>query len=275
MTKELSLYDFKDYKAYLRSRVGGKSARRGLKSALAKALSCQPTYISQVLNGPADFSLEQASDLNVYFGHSDEESHFFLLLVQKDRAGKPSLRKYFESQIQQVLDHRLNLTRRLGRQNTLSEEQKSVFYGSWHYLAIYLALTVPELRKRETLAQHFQLPLKKVNEVLEFLVQCGLAQQSGEKFMSESGLIRIGNDSPHIIRHHTNWRTQALESLDREDVNDLHYSAVYSLSLADARRLKNQMLDHIKEYLSVVRESPEEEVYVLGLDFFNLKKASR
>jgi uncharacterized protein (TIGR02147 family) len=273
MAQEQMIFDFIDYKAFLRFKVGAKSARRGLKTALAKALSCQPTYISQVINGHAQLSLEQAHDLNEFFGFSHEESHYFLLLVQKDRAGKASLKKYFSDQLQQILDHRLNLTRRLGTQNTLSDEQKSIFYGSWHYLAIYLALTIPQLRHRETLARHFQLPLKKVNEVLDFLVGCGLAKQVGDTFASESGLIRIGNDSPHILRHHTNWRLQALESLDREDVHDLHYSAVYSLSRADIRKLKNQMLEHIKEYLAVVKDSPEEEIYVLGLDFFNLKSA--
>lgn len=271
MSRQDTLFDFKEYKAYLHFRVGSKSARRGLKTALAKALSCQPTYISQVLNGNAHLSLEQASDINSFFGHSDDEAHFFMLLVQKDRAGKMALKKYFADQIQQVLDHRLNLTRRLGTQNSLNEEQKTTFYSSWHYLAIYLALTVPDLRTREALVRHFHLPVKKVNQVLDFLISCGLAVQKGSEYISDSGLIRIGNDSPHILKHHSNWRTKALESLDREDVNDLHYSAVYSLSRADVRRLKSEMLEHIKDYLAVVRESKEEEVYVLGLDFFNLK----
>src|SRR6185312_16823085 len=122
MAKELSIYEYSDYKAYLRSKVGDKAARRGLKSALAKALSCQPTYISQVLNGHAHFSSEQVMDLNEFLGHSQDEGHFFLLLVQKDRAGKQSLRKYFQAQIGAILDQRMVLHKRLGAQTTLSEE---------------------------------------------------------------------------------------------------------------------------------------------------------
>jgi nitrogen fixation/metabolism regulation signal transduction histidine kinase len=193
-------------------------------------------------------------------------------LLQRERAGNPALRKYFGEQTQEVLDRRLNLTKRLGAQNTVSEQDRTTFYGSWHNLAIHIALTVPELQTKEALAQHFLLPMSKINSVLDFLVTAGLAKQDGARFIADSTLIRIGNDSPHIVRHHANWRTQALESLDREDVTDLHYSAVVSLSQADVRAIKNRMLEHIKEYVATIRESKEEEVYTLCLDFFNLRR---
>jgi hypothetical protein len=195
-----------------------------------------------------------------------------MLLVQKDRAGKSALKKYYQDQIQEILERRLNLTKRLGVQNKLSEEHKTTFYSSWHYLAIHLALTIPELRTKHALAEYLHLPVKKVVETLEFLVTAGLARQVGEHFEADSTLLRIGNDSPHIQKHHANWRVQALEALDREDKNDLHYSAVVSLSRADIRHLKDRMLEHIKEYVSTIRESKEEEVCVLSLDFFNLRK---
>jgi uncharacterized protein (TIGR02147 family) len=273
MASEHSIFDFDNYKLYLQSKLGAKSARRGLKSALANALACQPTYISQVMNNDAHFSAEQASDLNEFFGHSQDESHFFILLVQKERAGKRALKKYYQDQIQEMLDRRLNLTKRLGSKNQLSEEHKTTFYSSWHYLAIHLALSIPELRTKQALARHFHLPLKKVVTTLEFLMLAGLARQVGEHFEADSTLLRIGSDSPHIQRHHGNWRVQALEALDREELNDLHYSAVVSVSRSDIRALKSRMLDHIKEYVATIRESKEEEVCVLCLDFFNLNKA--
>lgn len=267
-----SVFDFTDYKDFLRHKVGEKSARRGLKAALAEAAGCQPTYVSQVLNGHAQLSLEQAIAISEFLGHSKDESHFFLLLVQKSRAGTQVLKRYYAEQIQDVLDRRLVLTRRLGAQNKLSEEHKTTFYSTWHYLAIHIALTVPELQTKEALCEYFRLPLKKVVSVLEFLTEAGLALQTGERFISEAGLLRIGNDSPHIHKHHSHWRTQALESLDREDLTDLHYTAVVSLSRSDVRVLKNRMLENIKDYVSTIRESKEEEVYALILDFFTLKK---
>lgn len=223
-----------------------------------------------MLNKEAQLSLEQGSDLNDFFGHSKEEAHFFLLLLQRDRAGNRNLRAYYDEQIQEILDRRLNLTARLGSSNSLSEEHKTTFYSSWHYLAVHIALTVPALQTKDALSAHFRLSLKKIAKILEFLTLSGLARQEGERYIADSSLLRIGNDTPHILKHHTNWRVKAVEALDREDLNDLHYSAVVSLSRSDVRALKNRMLEHIKEYVQTIRDSKEEQVYVLCLDWFEL-----
>jgi hypothetical protein len=172
---KITVFDFSEYKGYLKSHLGGKSHRRGVKSALAHAIPCQPTYVSQVLNGEVHFSLEQATSINRFFGHTEEESHFFLLLLMKDRAGNAELKTYFGRQIENVLEQRLNLTSRLGTKNDLDENEKSIFYSSWHYAAIHMALTVPALRTKEALAHHFRLPLAKITRTLDFLISVGLA----------------------------------------------------------------------------------------------------
>jgi len=272
MDNKKSIFEFANYKDYLRYQVGEKSARRGMKSALAKAIGCGPTYISQVLNEYAHLSPEQATDVSKFFGHTKEEAHCFLLLLSRDRAGNQSLKKYYSEQLQEVLDRRLNLSKRLGAQNVLSEESKTIFYSSWHYAAIHLALTVPELQTRDALTRYFRLPIKKVVDVLEFLVSVGLAVPQGERFVAGSTLLRIGNDSPHIMKHHTHWRTQALEAIDRENINDLRYSAVVSISRADVRVIKDRILENIKDYLQTIRESREEEVCALCIDFFGLRR---
>lgn len=272
MADEKSLFDFSDYKAFLRFKVGEKSARRGQKAALAEAAGCQATYISQVLNGPAQLSPEQALAVNEHFGHSKEEAHFFLLLLQRDRAGTTKLKQYYTEQIQEVLDRRLILSKRHGGQNKLSEEHRALFYSSWHYLAIYVALAIPGAQTKEALRSFFQLPMKKIAEVVEFLVESGLARQEGEHFIAEPGWIRLESGSPLMLKHHSNWRTQALLALDRDELLNLHYSAVMSLSRSDIRELKNRMLDHIKDYVATARESKEEEVYALTMDFFSLRK---
>lgn len=267
------IFDFTEYKAYLEHKVGSKIQRRGLKSELAKALNCQPTYISQVLHGNAHFSLEQADLLNSFFAHSKEEANFFLLLVQKDRAGTASLRHYFDEQLQEILRKRMVLTERLGKRSELKNEDQTYYYSSWHYAAIHIALTIQELQTVKALSEYFKLPIKKVNLVLDFLVRTGLAQTSdGFSFRVGASLIRLGNDSPNIFRHHSNWRQLATESLDREEIGDLHYSSVVSLSRKDALKIKDRILDWLKKDLEIIKESKEEELYSYCIDFFHLKK---
>jgi uncharacterized protein (TIGR02147 family) len=271
MTK--GVFDFSDYKAYLSFKVGPRSQRRGIKGALAKHLGIQPTFVSQVLYGKAHFSLEHAEQLADFFGLNTEEKNYFMLLVQKDRAGSRALQHYYAQQISALLQSRLNLTKRLGAIHTLSTEIQAVYYSSWVYAAIHMAVTIPKLQSPMTISKFLNLPLKKVFEVLTYLADHGLIERSGESFLPGKKQIRLGNQSQNIIKHHTHWRHQAIESLDREQISDLHYSGVVTLSEKDMIRLKERILDFINECVTEIRTSKEEELCVFNIDFFSLRKS--
>src|SRR4051812_35479383 len=125
MISSQEVFDFKSYKDFLKSKVGPETSRRGIKSAMAQALRCQPTYVSQVLNGHAHFSLEQGEILSDFFGFTNDQKHFFLLLIQRERSGTHRLENYFSEQLEQVLARRLVLTSRLGKGNVLPKEAQS------------------------------------------------------------------------------------------------------------------------------------------------------
>ncbi len=267
-----SLFSFSNYKSYLEAKTGAEGTRKGVKAAMAKSLSCQPTYISQVLHGKAHLSLEQAEILNGFFSHSKEEGFFFLVLVQKDRAGTKALREFFQEQIEEALRKRLVLTMRLGPKEVLSEVHQATYYSSWIYAAIHIALTIPELRTRESLASYFNLPVRRITEALDFLQLTGLVVVAKNGFEATKAQIRLGNDSKNILKHHTNWRLQAAEALDREQLADLHYSGVVSLSKSDVVKVKSIFLESIKDSQAVVRDSKEEELCAVVIDFFGLRK---
>ena len=63
-----------------------------------------------------------------------------------------------------------------------------------------------------------------------------------------------------------------MDSLEREEISDLHYSSVVSLSEQDAFRLKDRTLEFIKKSLELIRPSKAEVLYSLSVDFFSMKK---
>ncbi|MCM2323713.1 MAG: TIGR02147 family protein [Oligoflexia bacterium] len=271
-TTKSSLFEFTNYKHYLVEIAGGKKIRRGIKAKLARAAGCQATYLSQVLHGKAHLSPEQGERLSRYLRHSKDESQFFMLLLHKGRAGTTELTDFYSSQLEDLLAKRMNVVHRLGARNSLNPHQQAVYYSSWQFAAIHIALTVPELQKREAISEYFRIPLSRVDHVLDFLTEAGLARPTSHGFSPGETLIRLGRDSPQIFQHHAHWRQQAIESLESEDMHDLHYSAVVSLSRGDATKVKDLILQSIKSYLSVIQESKEEEVYAFTSDFFSLKK---
>lgn len=266
-----SLFEFSEYKAFLRA-ISGVKQRKGVRLAISKALRCQPAYISQVLNGGGNFSLEQGEGICQFLGFGKQESHYFLLLLQKERAGTKNLRVYFEEQIEEVQKRRLVLTERLGKEHELTEAQRAEYYSSWIYAAVHIGLSIPGLQEKKLLAEFFQLPQMKVAAVVDFLLHSGLVvERAGGGYDFGPSKIRLGNDSPQIVRHHSNWRVRAMESLEREGLSDMHYSGVVSISRADAVRIKESLLEQVKKCQAVVADSPEEELYGIGLDFFNLR----
>ncbi len=195
-------------------------------------------------------------------------------MVLRDRAGTHTLKANFQDQIDHILSNRMILTKRLGQRNVLSEEDRAVFYSAWYFLATQIGLTIPEWRTHEGLAKNLGLSSKKVAEVLQFLCESGLVKKEGSHFLPTESQIRLGKDSHHILKHHMNWRVKALESLENETLEDLHYSGVVSLSEADVVRIKNLLLDQLKENLKIITDSKEERLFVLNIDFFNLAKKS-
>jgi uncharacterized protein (TIGR02147 family) len=270
----VNIFEFREYKTYLQALTGSREKRNGVKIGLARAAGCQSAYVSQVLYGTAQFSLEQAERVARFLGLTAEELDYFFLLVQAGRSGSAALVDYFQKKIQQTLDRRLNLVERLGKKKSINESDQAHYFSSWKYGAIHVALTVPSLRTPKAIASYFHLPSSAVAEALDFLLQAGFAKinSEGEFVQAEDVEFRLGRDSKELIRHHTNLRLQAIEALERESPEEMHYSAIVSLSLSDALKIKQRLLELVGENARTVRSSKEETVYAMGLDFFCLKK---
>jgi len=271
---EFDLFETQHYRDYLIARVGPKNQRLGVKSKMAAALRCQPSMISHVLAGTLDLSLEQGESLNQFFKHTEPERHYFLLLLQHARAATKELKQYFGAQLEEIRARRKILTKRIGTANSLTHEQRSKYYSTWQYAAIHIATTIPELQSREALAHFFAIPRKKLNEVIDFLEQAGLVVIREGRINPGKSEIFVGSDSELIIKHHTNWRLQAIDSLERESEKDLHYSAIASVSREDVLRIKKKAMLFIENTLQTLKASaPEEELYSFNLDFFGLNRS--
>ncbi len=145
-----------------------------------------------------------------------------------------------------------------------------VFYSSWIYGAIHVMLTIPEFQTKEAIAKYLNLSLKKTAEILEFLVSIGLAKQSvSGRFEIGEARIHLGSDSPLISKFHTNWRMQAIRSLEKEDLKeDLHYSSAVTLSEEDFLKIKSLLVKHIEEIKAIIRDSSAEGVHCFSIDLF-------
>jgi uncharacterized protein (TIGR02147 family) len=271
MDKEI--YSFTDYRLYIKYKIyNGDRAKRGELSALAEAIPCQSSYLSRVMSGESDLSLEQADSAGKHMGLSQDENSYFLNLVQYSRAGTQSLRSHFKRTITSAQEERLTLHKRVGVKQVLSKEDQATYYSLWYYAAVHVMTGIPEFQTKAAMAQELGLPQNRLAEILEFLVSARLVKEGPDgRYLTGEGKIHLKRDSHMILRHHSNWRTQAIRSMEKDLESGIHYSVLMNTSKKDAEILRGMIAKFIEDFMKVVHPSEDEEMNCLVIDFFNPK----
>jgi uncharacterized protein (TIGR02147 family) len=264
------IWGYLDYRQYLAARLKSASQARGAKTRLAKFIPIQTTYLSGVLSGRADLTLEQADRVNEYLQHNEEEAQFFLLLVQLARAGSVGLRKRLKNQILQIQKQKQNIKARLTDSTSISTEDRERFYSSYLYGAIHVLTSIPQFQKVEELANFLHLEQPLLREKLDFLERIGLLQRlANGGFAPSQSHVHLGNETSQIIKHHTHWRLHAVQHYQRRfSTEDTHYSGVMSLSAEVAAKVRQILIEQLKKISEIVGPSPPEEAFVLNFDFY-------
>lgn len=266
----MNLFAFTDYKRYLNERLDNTSAGggRGSRSRLASHTGVQTSYLAQVLRGNAQLSLEQAEQTNVFLQHTEKESLYFLTLVQSARAGSVALRNRLAKQIASLREEHLTLKNRLSVSQPLNEHHQVTYYSSWLYGAIHALVSVPGFQSAEKIANELKVSPRAVTEAIEFLSSCGILVRERKHLKVGNARLHLPSDSPLIQKHHINWRLKAIQNLENEPSQSLHYSSVVSLSESDAKAIHEQLIQTIQKLKAVVHDSPEEDIRSICIDFF-------
>ncbi len=268
-----TIFDFNSYKAFLIDfEQSRKGFERGFRSKLASFINCQSGYVTRVLNESAHFSLEQALKIASFLKLNEKEQSFFLLLVEKDRAGTKELKEYFKHKIDKERDSYLNIKERVGDSRALTASEQSVYYSNWHYLAIHMLTTIKGFDNVESISKTIGLSLSATSEIILFLLRTGILMEVKGKLSAGITQVHLDRESPLINQHHTNWRIAAIQSLTNNSKSDIHYSTVSTLSKSDVEILKLKVVKLIEEYVAIVKPSNEEQMYGFNIDFYNLIK---
>lgn len=269
------VFSFNSYRKYIENYIAYQpKGGRGCKLKMAIAMSCQSAYVSRVLNGQADLSLEQAYSLSEFFSHNPEERDFFLLLVEYERAGNISLREYFKLKLEKIREERRNLSARFKIKNTLGDEERALYYSNWIYVAVHVSTSIKSLQSADSIARRLGISLKQTKDALAFLCRVGLVKDEMGKFSITTARIHLGADSPWVAKHHANWRLKVLKDIESptESVHaPLHYSSVVTICKKDYETIRSDLILAIERYNEQVKVSaPEDELCYFCVDFARL-----
>lgn len=244
--------------------------RSGEKKKMAEFLGIHPTLLSQLLNGTRIFTEEQIFLLGEYFGLTELESDYIFLLYQ---ISKTQNKKYKERLLQKRENYKnraLNLSDRVKKDKTLTDEEKSIFYSSWQYSAIRTFSSLKNGKTKNEIGQRFGMDLKKAGEILEFLIKTGLCKMENDRYHHLVNRTHLEKSSPQFKQHFLNWRIKAMQKIDRLEEEDLTFTAPLSLSKKDFFTLREEMVELIKKVSNTVQETTPEEIYCWTFDFFKI-----
>jgi hypothetical protein len=259
------VFDYLSYKTYLKDRLG-----RGERSRFASHLRCQASFLSQVLNGAPDLSLEQGVLANEYFRHSKKESKHFIFLLLKNRAGSAQLEGYFSELVEESRREQEKISSRISEWHELDRPSQAIYYSSWVYGALHVLSSIPVERQREYLEQKLGLDPEQTQEAIRFLLEQKLLVQKGGRLQPSERRVHLPAESDFVLSHHRNYRLRALEELKIRKPRNLHYSMLLAVSKADAQRIRELFLELFKKADEIIVPSREEVAYQLCLDYFEV-----
>ena len=271
----MNIYKFNSYCKFLIDYIQSRpKGGRGEILRMAEALEVHPSLVSQVLNRLKDFNLEQAMKMAQYLNLTSNEIEYFMNLVQLERASTPELIKYFQQKIKIQKDLSKELHHRVQKDKNLTDEEKATLYSHWLYLATWLLTSLKKGKTLEQIAEWFNIPKERVESIIKFLVDAQLCQYSNGHFVIGHQSVHIERGSPHLYKHHSNWRLKAIEAADQISSDELMYTAPISISKKDFDTVREKLLQIIKEVTEVALKSEAENIACFNLDFFWLKSAS-
>ena len=268
------IFEFDDYRKYFAEFLL-KLPKKGYGEArkIAAHLQVGSTFISQVFHGSKNLSLEQADILADYLGLVGLERDYFILLVEKERAGTKRLKQYWNAKLADLKKSSLKISNRVSHHRTLTDEEKSIFYSSFIYSCIHAyTSTAKKGRGLEEVKDRFELSRARAGEILKFLCDIGLCKEEQGYFLVTDHHTHIAKGSPHLLKHHANWRIKAIQYSEELSDEELMYTANISISKKDFQKIRDEMVQLIKTTVNTAQESDPEEIAQFNLDLFWIRK---
>lgn len=267
----MKIYDHTCYKNYISEYISTMpKSGRGQFQQIARALNCHSTLISQIFNGSRDLNLEQALKLCDYYNFEYRERRYFLTMVEFARAGDFKLRKHFESELNFQKEEALTLKNRLKTKEDLEDFEKARFYSDSIYSIVRLLTMIPEYSNAKLISQKLKVSESHVDEILEFLISCGLVEYDESGLKVGKNKTFIDKSNPLILNHHRNWRLKAIDAQVRKKSKDQFFTGPLVVSKDDYNRIKIRLGDFLEELYEIVGPSPSENLYCLNIDLFEV-----
>lgn len=267
---DLTIYNYKDYRIFLKSFVSSLKRSRGMLKVLAGAAKCQASYFSQVLAGNAHLTPEQAYDLSLYLDLTAHGRDYFVKLVDWQRAGTERLKTKLYEELEKIRSAGSEISVLLNQEPKSSQVQHAQYYRHWLVTAIHFMTSISQYQTPEAIAERLNLRRELVENILLELAEQGLVVRRDKHWHFAVGDTHLNRNSPLLPYHHQNWRGLAVERSLMSGTDESHFTGVYSIAKVDLTKLREALTSFIQSSDRLARASHPETLVCLTCDLFEV-----
>ncbi len=265
----MNLFEYADYKEFVLDLVSQtKLLGRGPYARLAEHLNVNSTFISQVFKGDKHLSIDHALQIAKLLKFNNLQTEYFMNLVQKERSASYETKDFFASRLKNLQKEAKKLSNYVSDHQVLDSIDQAIFYSDPIYSQVRLLTGIKKYQSAKAISEHLQKPLAEIKDVLDFLVSAGLCVKKQNQFEMGAKSTHVSKDSPFFRQHHSNWHIKAIENFSTSDERHLHFTAPLSIAKKDIPEVLDSLKAAIQNVSATVKDSNEEEVHCLLIDFF-------
>ncbi len=269
---ETSVYDYSDFREYIRAFVAEKQRSNSSYSFrfLASKLECNPGFFNRVLKGERNLTSEYQLKIVKLFGLQKRERNYFELLVGYNQAKKELEKDHLYTQLKQFTNAAIC---------RISEEQYGL-YDEWYNVVLRDMLNVYPIYEItdetcDQLGKHLQPSVQgsTIKKGIGKLLELGLIEQdkTGRLQLTDQ-LISTGTQIPpeivrRILRQFFQLGTSALTRFAPED--RVCSAVSVSVSSEGYDQIKAKLEQTRKEILEIAKaDSNVDSVYHMNIQLF-------
>jgi uncharacterized protein (TIGR02147 family) len=277
MTKEVVVFEYDNYRAYLRDLYGFYKKTKphfSYRYFSQKAGFRSPNFLKLVIEGKRNLSPESIERFTSALKLNKKETEFFRILVHLNQARTIGEKKLYAEKLMQFRSFRYI--------HPLRQDQYR-YYAEWYNIPIRELTILPEFSEDPGWIARSLLPPispQQAQKALDLLLQLGLLErdESG-RLVQADAFISTGDEvtSASVANYHREMIQKGSEALDRFPGQDRDISSVtMALSESSFQEIKSLIQRFRKELLAIADQDRHPEgVYQVNFQLFPLAKRAK
>jgi uncharacterized protein (TIGR02147 family) len=238
---------------------------------MAQDLNIQPSYVTNVIKGRAEFSTDQLYAVCDYLGADLKSTEFLILLLEHKRSAIPKRKTELKKQIEKIQnEHRKSEAHIKAERLPENAPELTSYYMDPFCQLVHVFMNFPEYAKNpQKLCGKIAISEKHMHEILTKRENLHYIEAGKNGYEVKLKNRHLPKESPLCQPHQSLLRYKSIDQMQRVSEKDRYsFSVTFSSSPEDKNRIQSEFLEFLKKAEVIVKNTKREHVYQINFDLF-------